>query len=161
MTPKPPYFAELEGRDPVAAMSDSAAGIAKLVDRWTPEQFERRSAPGKWTAREILIHVAQAEMAFGARARTALSVEDLVAPSYEQDGWLALESNISGPLALQLFKVLSQLNLALYSSLSVAQRQTSFTHTEYGRLTIDWLIHQQAGHQVHHLKQLDALSAPA
>lgn len=161
MTPTTPYSSELEGRDPLLAMTESSRGIVALAERWTPEQFERRSAPGKWTAREIIVHLAQAELALGARARTALTVADLQAPSFEQDGWLNLESSISGATAIQLFKALSQVNLALYLSLSVAQRQTPFTHAEYGRLTVDWLIYQQAGHQVHHLKQLEALSAPA
>lgn len=161
MTPTTPYSSELEGRDPLLAMRDSSASIVGLADRWTPEQFERRSAPGKWTAREIIVHLAQAEFALGARARTALTVDDLQAPSFEQDGWLKLEPKISGSTALHLFKALAQVNLALYASLSVAQRQTPFTHAEYGRLTVDWLIYQQAGHQVHHLKQLEALSAPA
>lgn len=161
MTPTTPYSSELEGRDPLLAIKDGGANVVALAERWTPEQFERRSAPGKWTAREIIIHLAQSEMAFGARARTALTVDDLQAPSFEQDGWFNLESGTSGALAVQLFKVLSQVNLALYSSLSVAQRQTPFTHAEYGRLTVDWLIRQQAGHLVHHMRQLEALSAPA
>lgn len=161
MTPTTPYSSELEGRDPLVAMRETAAAIVALAERWRPEQFERRSAPGKWTAREILIHLAQTEMALGSRARTALTVADLLAPSFEQDGWLALEPHGSGALALQWFNVLSQVNLALYSSLSVAQRQTPFMHAEYGRLTVDWLIYQQAGHQVHHLTQLEGLSACA
>ena len=52
---------------------------------------------------------------------------------------------------------LASLNLALYASLSDADRATALTHDEYGPMTVNWIIYQQAGHQFHHLKQLRAL----
>jgi hypothetical protein len=74
---------------------------------------------------------------------------------------MALEADIGGGDALELFAVLARANRVLYGSLSVASRQTGFTHTELGKLTVDWVIYQQAGHLVHHWKQLEALALNA
>ena len=157
MAPNTPYAPELEGRDPLLAMRDSIPAIANEVAGWTSEQFERPYAPGKWTARQVLIHLAQTELALGARARMALTTPNFQAQSFDQDGWLARELGVSGRDAVNVFVALATLNLALYASLTEAERQTTLTHDEYGELTVDWIIYQQAGHQVHHLRQLLAL----
>ena len=157
MAPNTPYTPELEGRDPLLAMRDSIPAIANAVAGWTTEQFERRYAPGKWTARQVLIHLAQTELALGARARMALTTPNFAAQSFDQDAWLARELGVSGPDAVNVFVALATLNLALYASLTDAERQTTLTHDEYGELTVDWVIYQAAGHQAHHLKQLRTL----
>ena len=43
------------------------------------------------------------------------------------------------------------MNIALFASLSDADRAIALSHPEYGSLTVDWIIHQMAGHQIHHL----------
>jgi hypothetical protein len=155
--PNTPYTPDLAGRDPLMSMRDTIPAITSLVAGWSAEQYERQYAPGKWTARHVLIHLAQTELALGARARMALSTPEFAAQSFDQDRWLARERGISGPEAANAFAALATMNVALYGSLTDGDRQTTFTHPEYGLLTVDWLIHQQAGHQVHHLKQLQTL----
>ena len=52
------------------------------------------------------------------------------------------------------------MNIARSSlSLSDADRAIALSHPEYGSLTVDWIVHQMAGHQIHHLKQLEAIAA--
>ena len=57
MTPAPttPYSAQLGNREPIASMRETSSRIRTLVMDWSPAQFERTYAPGKWTARQILI----------------------------------------------------------------------------------------------------------
>jgi hypothetical protein len=155
--PVTPYTPELDGRDPLAVMPESIDAIARLVGGWTADQFERSYAPGKWTVRQLLIHLAQSELALGTRARMALTRPNFAAQSFDQDRWLARELSTSGADAVQLFVALARANYRLYASLTTADRQTPFTHDEYGPMTVDWVIYQQAGHHVHHLKQLRAV----
>jgi hypothetical protein len=157
VAPNTPYTPELEGRDPLHAMRDSIPAISNVVAGWTPAQFERPYAPGKWTARQVLIHLAQTELALGTRARMALTTPNFLAQSFDQDRWLARELGVTGPDAVNVFVALATLNLALYASLTPTDRQTTLIHNEYGPLTVDWIIYQEAGHQVHHLKQLRAI----
>ncbi|HEV3057714.1 MAG TPA: DinB family protein [Vicinamibacterales bacterium] len=167
MTPQTPYSADLGSREPLSALRETMARIQTLASGWAPAQFERTYAPGKWTAREILTHLAQTELALGNRARMALATPGYTAQSFDQDRWMAQETGASaasrgsrgatGPVALEALVALNAMNRALFESLTPAERATPFAHPEYGALTIDWLIHQMAGHALHHLKQLDQI----
>src|SRR5438093_8591001 len=96
MPPVTPYTPDLSGRDPLEAIGDTTARIEAMTAEWTPQQFERTYAPGKWSARQILTHLAQTELALGARARMALSTANYVAQPFDQDTWMARESGLSG-----------------------------------------------------------------
>jgi hypothetical protein len=159
MPPTTPYSADLGDRDPIAAIRDSLSRIGALGAAWTPPQFERSYAPGKWSARQILTHLAQSELAFGTRARMALAApnRDYVAQPFDQDAWMARESALVGRDALAALLGVGAMNLALYASLTADGRAATFSHPEYGSLTVDWLIHQSAGHLIHHVKQLETI----
>lgn len=151
------YSQVLGGREPLASMRDSAARLTALVGAWSPQQFERPYAPGKWTAREVIVHLAQTELALGVRARMALSTTGYAAQKFDQDAWVAREARVGGADAAAAFAAISRLNVLFFEGLSDAERQTSMSHPEYGSITIDWIIHTLAGHQLHHLAQLEAL----
>jgi hypothetical protein len=158
MTPTTPYTADLEGREPVSAMRDTSARVRAVVGAWRPDEFDRSYAPGKWTARQILVHLAQSEIALGYRARMAVTTPGYAAQSFDQDAWMLRESTTTGHDALDAFLGLAAMNIGLFASLSPADRAATLSHPEYGSLTVDWIIHQMAGHQIHHLKQLDAIA---
>jgi hypothetical protein len=160
MAPTTPYANDLGGRDPQVARRETTARIQAVTGTWTPPQFQRSYAPGKWTARQILVHLAQTELALGTRARMALSTPNYAAQSFDQDQWMGLETALSGRDALNALVGLSAMNDALFGSLSGAARATPFSHHEYGALTVDWLIHQMAGHLIHHLTQLEKIATP-
>ena len=161
MPPQTPYSSDLGDREPLAAMRDAVSRIHSLVSGWTPAQFERSYAPGKWTARQILLHLAQSEMALGNRARMALATPNYAAQAFDQDRWMALEVNgagLSGRDAAVALAAMNAMNHALFAALSPAQRETPFSHPEYGSLSVDWLIHQMAGHLRHHLAQFETIA---
>lgn len=153
-----PYANDLAGRDPLEALGETPSRIRELARGWTAAQFERSYAAGKWSARQILVHLAQTEMALGARARMALCTPSYAAQGFDQDRWMARDASVSGAEALDALAAIGAMNRALFQSLSQADRATPFTHPEYGEITVDWLIHQMAGHQIHHLKQLEVIA---
>jgi hypothetical protein len=159
MAPQTPYSPDLGEREPLSTMGETAARIKALTGGWAAPEFERTYAPGKWTARQILIHLAQTELALGNRARMALGTPGYVAQAFDQDRWMARESGLGAREALDALTATSAMNRALFASLTPADRATTFSHPEYGALTIDWLIHQMAGHLLHHLKQLEAIAS--
>jgi hypothetical protein len=154
MTVDNPYASDLAGRDPLEALADTPVRIRDLVQGWSPEQFERSYAPGKWSARCILIHLAQTELALGTRARFALSQPDYVAQAFSQDDWMPIDEAADAQTALQAYMALRALNLAMWRGLTPAQVGRAFGHPEYGDLTVGWIMAQIAGHDIHHLTQL-------
>jgi DinB superfamily len=170
MTPITPYSSDLDNREPIGAMRDTTARVRALAGDWRPDQFDRSYDPGKWDARQILIHLAQSEIAFGYRVRMALASPGYMAQSFDQDRWMSIEAGtgaggpghadgLSGHDALDAFLGLAAMNIGLFASLSAADRTAALSHPEYGTLTVDWIIHQTAGHQIHHLKQLEQVAA--
>src|SRR3954463_6178514 len=140
MPPQTPYTADLDDREPITAMRDTVARIRALVSAWRPDQFERTYAPGKWTARQILTHLAQSEIALGFRARMALTTPGYAAQSFDQDKWMSLEAGgsggtakpgvLTGHEALDAFLGTAAMNIALFASLSGADRAVSLSHPE-------------------------------
>jgi hypothetical protein len=151
-----PYSSHLEDREPLPVMSDSIARFERFAS-WTDAQFGRPWAPGKWTARQILIHLAETEIALGSRARFALTTPDYTAQPFDQAKWIETDDGLSGQEAVRALTTLMRMNHKMYSRLSDVQREITIAHPEYGAISVDWILHQQAGHHVHHLKQLEAL----
>jgi hypothetical protein len=166
MATQTPYSKDLGDRDPISAIRDSADRYRRLLSGWIPAQFERTYAPGKWTARQVLIHLAQSELALGTRARMALSTPNYAAQAFNQDSWMEIESGrsggsrgMSGAEALDALLALMTMNRAFFEALSPADLATTLSHPEYGELTVEWILNQLAGHQIHHLAQLEQIAA--
>ena len=157
MSIQTPYTKDLGDREPIGAIRDSAGRYQRLMSAWTPAQFERTYAPGKWTARQILIHLAQTELALGTRARMALCTPNYAAQAFNQDQWMTREQKLAGREALDALVALMTMNRTFFDGLSAADLATTLSHPEYGTLTVDWILHQLAGHQIHHLAQLEVI----
>src|SRR5262245_5313858 len=155
--PVTPYTKFLEGREPIAAMHDSVARIRALTRDWDAARFERSYGPGKWPARQVLTHLAQTEMALGTRARMALATANYAGQNFDQDDWAPRESRTSGADPLAPFLALARMNIVFFEGLSAADRATRMSHPEYGEITVDWILHQMAGHQINHLQQLEQI----
>src|SRR4051812_22402694 len=165
MNSNTPYSADLGSRDPLEAMQSSIDRMRALMREWSAAQFERSYAPGKWTARQILIHLAQTEIALGNRARMALATPNYASQAFEQDRWMELESRrsggsggLSGAAALDALAAMNTMNRAFFALLSEAERAMPFTHPEYGALTVAWIIDQMGGHLVHHLVHFEQIA---
>ncbi|CAN5362507.1 MAG: DinB family protein [Acidobacteria bacterium] len=147
-----PYAADLGDRDALEAFADTPFKTRALLDGWTDAQFERSYAPGKWTTRQVLVHLAQTELALGARMRFALTEDGYHAQNFSQDDWLTVDAALDARAALDVYTTLRRMNVAMVRGLSAAQRERRFEHPEYGTLSVGWVIAQMAGHDLHHLK---------
>src|SRR5262245_11187388 len=133
MPPQTPYSADLGDRDPIEAMRDTLAQFGAL-SAWSTEDFERSYAPGKWSVRQVLIHLAQSELAFGSRARLALTTPNYTSQAFDQNLWMDRESALGAPEALDALLGLGAMNAAFFASLSPPDRALTFTHPEYGAI---------------------------
>jgi hypothetical protein len=156
--PTNPYHADLAGRDAIGAMRETPGRIEAIVANMTEADLARSYAPGKWTAAQLLVHLAQAELALTVRVRMALTQPDYVAQPFDQDRWLEKEATSDGRMALAAYLAMRRLNLQLFSSLSGAARATTFGHPEHGQLTVQWLLEMIAGHERHHVVHLEAIA---
>jgi hypothetical protein len=151
-----PYARYLEGRDLFAALAETPERFRAILRGWTAAEYQRSHAPGKWTVGQIMLHLAHSELAFGLRLRFAVTQNDYVVQPFHGDEWMALESAANaGPTALEAYYAMRQMNLPLYRSLSADALDRRFTHPERGVLPVRWILELTAGHELHHLAQVE------
>ena len=153
-----PYGTFVEGLDVLQCLEETPRRIEAVVRPWPREWDDRSHAPGKWSARQVLTHLAQIEVIFAARLRFALAQDGYVLQPFEQDDWMAVERPPSGLDALEAYVALRRMNLALCRSLTAAQRAKTFTHPEFGTITVDWLMAWCAGHERNHAPQFETVA---
>lgn len=154
-----PMYADLVGsEDPLELLASTPLRIAELVRGWDAKTWARSYAPGKWTGAAVILHLAQDEITWGSRARLALSVDDYRVQAYDGDRWIALETGVDPAVALEAYLALRRLNLAFYRRLTAGQRARAMPHAEFGELSVDWIIHTLAGHDIHHLRHLETIA---
>jgi hypothetical protein len=73
-----PYAPFLGGREPREVIEATAGRLKVLLEALGAERVELAPAPGKWSARQILCHLADCEIVFAFRLRQALSQDDHV-----------------------------------------------------------------------------------
>jgi hypothetical protein len=152
-----PYQADLGDRDPYVALAETPQKIRALVEGWSDGMFERSYAPGKWSARKLLAHLAQTEVALGTRARYALTSPGYQAQSFDQDVWMPLDEGIDARTALDVYTSVRRMNLSMWRRLTDQQKNRPFYHPDFGELNVGWIAAQMAGHDIHHLKQFEQI----
>jgi len=152
-----PYGTYVEGKDLVASLEQTARRIEQIGRSWSPAAFERSHAPGKWNGRTLLVHLAQMEMVFATRLRFALAHDHYTVQSFDQDPWMAVERDAEGMSALEAYLALRRMNLAICRQLTPAQHAKRCQHPQFGTIDVDWLLTQVAGHERHHLPQLEQI----
>ena len=150
-----PYGADLGDRDPLTALEETPQHIRRVVEGWSRERFEKSYAPGKWTARRLLVHLAQTDLALGTRVRFALSQEGYTAQAFSQDDWIAIDDGMDARTALDAWLALRKMNVIMFRSLPPAKRDRTFTHPEYGTLNVWWVVSQMAGHDIPQLEHFE------
>ena len=153
-----PYGRYVEGRDVLASLEEVPRRIEALVRAWPRERDEWSHAPGKWTARQVLAHLAQVEMVFSTRVRFALADTGYRVQTFEQDDWMREEAPPPALVSLEAYLALRAMNVSLLKSLTAEQRTRAGAHPEFGAIDVDWLAAWCAGHELNHLPQIEAVA---
>jgi hypothetical protein len=153
-----PYGKALGDRDTMRALADTPERLRALAERMTPAQFAGSYAPGKWTAQQLFLHLAQTELAFSMRVRMALTTDSYVVQPFDQDLWLRREPESGGLEAARAYYAMRRFNLPLYRSLTPADRATRLLHPERGDMYVEWILESLAGHELHHLAHVEIVA---
>ena len=152
-----PYASYLGDKNPVKVIEATPRRLAEVAAALGPDETERSPAPGKWSPREILCHLADCEVVFAFRLRQALAEENHVIQPFDQDGWARTYAVFDVRGALDVFTSVRNWNLALIKSVHAEARSKRVTHPERGEMTFQVLVETMAGHDLNHLARLEAL----
>lgn len=156
-----PYASFLGDKDPREVIAETPGRLASILDTIGPERTDWNPAPGKWSAREILCHLADCELVFAFRLRQAVAEPNHVIQPFDQEKWAAAYSAtaFTTKVALETFRATRGWNLRLVAALSAEQLERAVTHPERGAMTIETIIETMAGHDLNHFGQLRAIAA--
>jgi len=154
-----PYASFLGNANPNDVIAATSARLRSLLDTLGAEGADRPPAPGKWSAREILCHLADCELVFAFRLRQALAEDHHVIQPFDQDRWATHYGAFTAEAAINLFCSLRQWNLALFQSLPAEAFSRRLTHPERGEMTFQVVIETMAGHDLNHLGQIERIAS--
>ena len=148
-----------EGKDPLVLQQAAPKKLAALLKGKSKKQLTWRLAPDKWSAAEIAAHLADAEVAISWRLRQILSTNTVPIQAYDQDSWAATFDYAHRDLkqSLETFRVLRESNLALLKSVPRKLWENYGVHQERGNESVTHMVRMIAGHDLNHLKQIEAI----
>ena len=144
------------GKDPIEMQQKMAGALARLIKGVPDTKLKVAPAPGKWTVTEILMHLAEDELASSWRYRQMLEHDGPELAGFDQDLWARLSNYVSWQPAeaLTMFRLLREANLRMFAQLTPEQWQRHGIHAERGKLTVRDLCRHTAAHDVNHLEQI-------
>jgi DinB family protein len=139
----------------VAQYKDGYRAVADAIAGATDAELDARPAPGKWTAREIVHHLADSEMTSAVRMRNLIATDNVAIVGYDQDVF-AKRLHYDRPIAASLaaFKAARETTAELLDRLSEADWTREGTHTEHGRYGMDTWLGIYAVHAHDHADQI-------
>ena len=163
MTNAGPYQAKLEsytqGKEPFAMQSDAPKTISKLF-AGVPEQIlQQRPSPDKWSAGEIIAHLAEDELVSSWRYRQMIENCGCELAAFNQEEWARLGNYASWKPwdSLLMFRLLREANLRMLHRLSDNEWERFGFHAERGKITVKDLVRHMAGHDLNHIDQIRAI----
>ena len=151
----------LGDQQPLATQAKTPDRLAKIVKGVPKGKLTKRPAPEKWSVGEILAHMADTEIVGGWRIRLILGTNGAPIQAFDQDTWVGeLHSSRRDPHeSIETFRALRRANLALLKSLTPEQWENHGIHSERGKETVLHITKMFAGHDLTHIRQIEAILA--
>jgi len=150
------YRAALGDQHPLECLKKGPKRVRKLWKDESKKRLRRQPAPGSWSVHQIVAHLCDAEVMFGARLRFIAAMDRPPIASWDEnlyasrlpheaastqelhDGWTALRA----------------LNLALLERLAPEAWSRVGLHSERGEESLSKLVHLHAAHDLVHEAQI-------
>jgi DinB family protein len=131
--------------------------------RLPEEQLMRRYAPGKWTIRQLLHHLADAETVYFDRIRRVLCERRQVLWAFDQDAWAeGLDySQLPMDLSQNIYESVPNAIIHCAQLHYVRNGRLEFIHSETGVRTLKEEFDKVAAHNAHHLAQMQTARGEA
>lgn len=145
------YVNHVKDLDLMDALASSAAAMRKVVLSIPESQGNFRYAEGKWSIKELLCHVIDAERIFAYRALRFARNDKTPLSGFEENDY-APQANASGRTLKQIADEMERLRATtndLYNSFTgdMLLRSGSANNTTISVLNLGYII---AGHETHH-----------
>jgi hypothetical protein len=152
----------LGDQDPIMVQEQTPRQLSALVSELSSDVLLFRPKDGGWSIVEIVLHMADAELAMGWRLRNILVTPGVQLSWFDENQWSqALEySRKDIRQALDLFSNLRSSNLELLRFIPRDKWDVYYgVHSVRGRQTISEFVSLEAAHDLSHLRQIEKVLA--
>jgi hypothetical protein len=146
------YIDRVQVGKPPAVFGRQLAETLSLLGGISDEQSLARYAPGKWSIRDVVGHIADSERIMAMRALCIARGETAELPGFDENAYVAAAGFDARPwpaLREELRRV-REATIALFDGFTPAQleRRGRANNGEFTARAFGWII---AGHEAHHL----------
>jgi hypothetical protein len=150
-----PYVSEVPDGDLLTTLESQRDSTAAILAGITDANAGFRYAEGKWSIREVVGHVADAERVFAYRALRFARADATPLPGFDENAWMpsaGFDARPLGDVAAEL-RTVRESTLSLFRSFTPEAwlRTGSASGHPITARALAWII---AGHERHHLRVL-------
>lgn len=145
------YVSHVPEGDILTILEQGVQTTSSLLKELSPSQADFRYAPGKWSVKEVLGHIVDAERIFAYRALRFSRGDQTPVPGFEQEGYIQHANFGARPLKdlIAEFETVRQATLFLFRNLDDAAWQRKGTASG-AEVSVRALAYIMAGHEIHH-----------
>lgn len=149
------YVSLIDDDDIVAVMEEQLDATVACLRGLSEEQGNSRYEPGKWSIKELVGHINDAERIFAYRALCIARGDQTPLSGFEQDDYIASANFDARSLAdlTTEFELIRRSNLAMMKQFSDEAWLRRGTASE-NPISVRALVYIIAGHEAHHLNIL-------
>jgi uncharacterized damage-inducible protein DinB len=147
----------------IAQYRDGYRAVAEALLKISDEELDARPGPGRWSAREIVHHLADSEMNAAMRLRLLLAEDTPAIKGIDQNEFARkLYYDRPHQSSLEAFRWARQTTAELLERMGPAEWVRDGTHSEIGRFGVEEWLRIYAPHAHSHARQIrEARSAVA
>lgn len=152
-----PYAKFLGAANPHDVLDMTPITIARLIRNSDTDQLTREPAPGKWSIRDILCHLADCEITFAFRLRQTIAESHHAIQPFDQEAWASHYSALDAHDALDAFGASRSWNMQFIRAVGPEGESKLVLHPERGEMTFRTIVETMAGHDMNHVRQIEKL----
>jgi hypothetical protein len=141
----------------IAQYKDGYRVVAEALVKITPEELDAKPGAGKWTARQIVHHLADSEMTAAVRFRLLLAEDRPAIKGYDQDRFAdRLHYDRAHEASLELFRYARETTAELLELMAPEDWTREAIHSKGGTFGAERWLQIYAGHAHKHARQIRA-----
>jgi hypothetical protein len=139
----------------IKAYRDGVDVVRHALAGATDEELDAHPAPGKWSARQIVHHLADSEMTAAIRLRRLIAEESPNVGSYDEAHY-ATALHYTRPIAASFdaFSAARRSTAEILDRLTPAEWSRAGTHPEHGAYSVDRWLEIYSAHAHNHAEQI-------
>ena len=141
----------------IAQYRDGYRAVAEALLRITPEELDARPGEGRWSARDVVHHLADSEMSAAVRLRQLLAEDRPTFQRSDQDAYAhRLHYDRPHESSLELFRYAREATAELLERMSPEDWAREGIHSTAGPFGAERWLQIYAGHAHKHARQIRA-----